>query len=95
MMLPSIPSSLSSTALNVTRGRCQSRIEKDGKKFGSRGRSMSRGKSQDKKTAVCWKCGKSGHFTKDCRVKTKATDPPLANVAQDFDEEDDLLEDGL
>ncbi|KAG6554828.1 hypothetical protein Mapa_003411 [Marchantia paleacea] len=32
----------------------------------------------------------------DCsRVKTKANDHPLTNVAQDFDEEDDLLKDGL
>ncbi|KAG6548088.1 hypothetical protein Mapa_010368 [Marchantia paleacea] len=94
MMLPSIPSSSFGKALNVTRGRSQSRNEKDGKKFGSRGRSMSRGKSQDKKTVVCWKCGKSGHFKKDCSVKTKTIDPPLANVAQDFDE-DNLLKDGL
>ncbi|KAG6550846.1 hypothetical protein Mapa_007459 [Marchantia paleacea] len=52
-------------------------------------------KPKTKKTVVCWKCGKTGNFKKDCRVKTKAIDLPLANVVQDFDEEYDLLEDEL
>jgi Zinc knuckle len=95
LMMPSQPSFSSGTALNVTRGRPRWRTnDKDGKRSGSNWRSKSRGKSQDKKTIVCWKCGKSGHIKKDCRVSSKAIDPPSVSVAREEDE-DDLLDDDI
>ncbi len=94
-MMPAQPSTSSGTALNVTRGIPRWRTnDKDGKRSGSNWRSKSRGKSQDKKTMVCWKCGKSGHMKKDYRGSGKAVDPPLVSVAREEDE-DNLLDDDI
>ena len=91
LVLSSQPASSSGTALNVNRGRSQTRTE-DGDKR-SKGRSKSRGKSQEKKTMVCWKCGKAGHMKKDCRSKAKESSS--ANVAKEVthEDEEDLLDD--
>ncbi|OAE25186.1 hypothetical protein AXG93_4207s1030 [Marchantia polymorpha subsp. ruderalis] len=69
---------------------------KDVKIIGYKEKSKFRSKYLDRKTMVCWRCGKSDHVKKNCRVKTKGVDPSSANVTQDFDaNEDDLLEDSL
>ena len=90
LVLSSQPTTSSGTALNVNRGRSQTRMEEGDKR--SKHRSKSKGKSFDKKTMVCWKCGKAGHMKQDCRSKAK--EPSSANVANEVtDEEADLLED--
>lgn len=93
MMVSSKPSSSSSgTALNVSRGRPRWKTnDRNGKRSGSKGRSKSREKSQERKTVTCWRCGKSGHIKKDCRVNVKASNPDEVNVAED--DEEDLLDD--
>ncbi|OAE21676.1 hypothetical protein AXG93_4170s1170 [Marchantia polymorpha subsp. ruderalis] len=89
MMQQSLFSTSSGVALNVNRGRSQKRTTGgDKQKF----RSKSRGKSQDKKTLLCWKCGKASHMKKDCRGKLSDSSSANANVAS-ADLEDDLLDD--
>jgi len=84
-MMSSSPATTSSgTALNVNRGRSQKRTT-DGEK-GSKSRSKSRRKSQDKKTLLCWKCGKKGHMKKDCHSKAVDSAPGNANVTANGDE---------
>ena len=89
MMQSSLSSTSSGVALNVNRGRSQKRTTGgDKQKF----RSKSRGKSQDRKTLLCWKCGKASHMKKDCRGKASDPSSANANVAS-ADLEDDLLND--
>src|SRR5450759_1681266 len=81
----------SGAALNVNRGRSQTRTEEGDKR--SKSRSKSKGKSLDKKTMVYWKCGKAGHMKKNCQSKAK--DSSSANGAKEVTSEDgeDLLDD--
>ena len=89
LTMTSQPSSSSGAALNVNRGRSQQRTNGRGRSK-SRTRFASRGKSQERKPVVCWKCGKAGHVKRDC--KGKAAESSSANVAR-ADGEADLLND--
>ena len=81
LMAPSQPSSSSGAALYMNRGRPQHRGDINiGKKGGSKSRSKSRGKSQEKRTIICWSCGKEGHMKRDCKSKAKASDSFSANI---------------
>jgi hypothetical protein len=60
----------------------------DGKDSGDKGRSKSRGKSQDKEKITCWKCGKVDHMKRDCRLSGKANNTLVANIAHHYHEED-------
>jgi hypothetical protein len=83
-MAPTQPSNASGTTLNVTRGRSQQKVQgNNGKSSGSKGRSKSWGKSQDKKKIACSKCGKVGHMKRDYRSTGKANDTLVANVAHE------------
>ena len=64
-----------------------------GKDLGrSKSRSRSRETSLERKPVTCWKCGKSGHMKRDCRVKQ--THPSSTNAAID-DDMIDLLDDEI
>lgn len=89
LMAPSQPSTSSGAALYVTRGRSQHRGEVSvGKKVGFKGRSKSRGKSQERRTITCWSCGKEGHMKQDCKSKSKASDSSSANITSSSQAED-------
>lgn len=89
MMQQSLSSTSFGVALNVYRGRSQKRMTGgDKQKF----RSKSRRKFQDKKTLLCWKCGKAGHMKKYCREKASDSSFANANVAS-ADLEFDLIND--
>ena len=94
------PSS-SGTTLNVNRGRPPQRTNGEPRSFSryrgkdkarSKSRSRSREQSLERKPITCWKCGKTGHMKRDCRVKQ--TNQSSANAATDVDMID-LLDDEI
>ena len=92
LVLSSTPASNSSgTALNVNRGRTPWRGGGGGDRR-SKGRSKSRGRTPERKTITCWKCGKAGHMKKDCKGKQVTFASASVATAGEGDE-DDLLDD--
>ena len=92
LVLSSTPASSSLGAtLNVNHRRTPWRASGGGDRR-SKGRSKLRGRTPERKTITCWKCGKASHMKKDC--KGKQVTFALASVAKvDEGDEDDLLDD--
>jgi hypothetical protein len=76
------------TTLNLeVRGRGQ---EKNFVRGGSKSK-KGRSKSRFGRQLECWKCGKTGHFKKNCRELKKKTDNDAANVVATEEVHDALL----
>ena len=90
LVLSSTPASSSGTALYVNRGRTPWRANGGDKR--SKSRSKSRGRTPERKTITCWKCGKEGHMKKDCKGKQVTFASASVATADNEGDDENLLD---